>query len=282
MDLFTAATVFALIASPGYGDPGSATVDPGTPAPPEAPMTTGEAVAIPAEPTTSDPEAPAGETVVVIPAAPEATAPSVQPQPAPQAIVDPLPPPPEALPRAAIRSGPWRGRWWFSLRLGLGGPLPGGQRPARATATSIIGGADLGWRVNNWLGLGTGISDQAHDSEQATINTPSGPEGRVYYGHMLYWDVLFARVFLPVKRRFQPFAEIGGSLASYARPTDGHLLGGALRSGIGFDGWVTPNVTVGAIANYRYTVLEQKFADGSEKHPRGHGYQLLFELGFHW
>lgn len=282
MDLFTAAAVLALIASPGYGEPGVAPVDPAAPqAPPEAPAETAEVPAEPAAP--EDPAAPSSETVVVIPAAPGVTeGAAIEPTPAPQPIVDPLPAPPEALPRSAIRRGPWRGRYWLGLHLGLGGPLPGGQRPARATATSIVGGADLGWRVTNWLGLGTGISDQAHDSESVAVNTPDGQESRVYYGHMLYWDILFARVYAPFKRRFQPYVEVGGALASYARPTDGRLIGGALRSGVGFDGWVTPNVTVGAVANYRYTVLQQKFEDGSEKHPKGHSYQVLFELGFHW
>ncbi|MEZ4450622.1 MAG: hypothetical protein R3B09_14165, partial [Nannocystaceae bacterium] len=129
---------------------------------------------------------------------------------------------------------------------------------------------------------GFGISDQVHDSEDVKVNTPDGQVSQIHYGHMFYWDILYARIFMPTRRRFQPYAEIGGSLASYSRPTDGALLGGALRSGLGFDAWVTPFVTIGAIAQYRYTRLEQKFADGAVKHPGGHAYGVLFELGFHW
>jgi len=237
--------------------------------------------------------APSSETVEVIPASEPAAvaadgAPAgppveaeVTPLPVYQPIVEPIPAPPAPLSRKAIRSGPWRGRWWMGLRVGVAGPL-GGQAPARPSLGSISGGLDFGYRFNNWIGIGTGLSGHLHERVEVTEPTEYGPETRRLYGDMLFWDPLFARIFLPLKRRFQPFAEIGGGLAAHDRAEGGYILGGQLRSGVGFEGWLTPNLTLGLIGNYRYTRLNQKFSDGTVAHPVGHSYQAMAELGFHW
>ncbi len=234
-----------------------------------------------------------GETVLIVPATATGTgdvaivtegAPAqtdVTPQPVYRPIVDPLPAPPAPLSRRDIRTGPWRGRWWFGLRLGMTGPL-GGEAPARPSIGSITGGFDLGFRVNNMLGIGTGLTGQLHDSVEIIEDNGYGPEKRTIYGDMVFWDPLFVRVFVPLRRRFQPFAEIGGGLAAYDRAEGGHILGGQVRSGVGFEGWLTPNLTLGVIGNYRWTRLTQKFESGEDLHPIGHSYQALAELGFHW
>jgi len=243
-----------------------------TPAPAEAPLT----------------DASSGETVLIVPAtadgavaAAEPVQAEVAPQPVYRPVVDPIPAPPPPLSRKDIRKGPWRGRWWFGLRLGMTGPL-GGEAPARPSIGSVTGGFDLGYRINNMLGVGTGLTGQLHDSMEITEDTGYGLEKRKAYGDMVFWDPLFVRVFLPLKRRFQPFAEIGGGLAAYDRAEGGHILGGQIRSGVGFEGWLTPNLTLGVIGNYRWTRLTQKFASGEDLHPIGHSYQALAELGFHW
>jgi hypothetical protein len=260
-----------------------------TPAPVEtsptpAPVETSPTPA-PADPATA---ATGGETVSVVQAGDGATTTTtttttgeIKPKPARHVVMDPLPSPPPPVPRDRIRKGPWRGRWWAGLRIGLAGPIAG-DVPAKPTVGSVSGGFDLGYRVNNWLGIGTGFSGHLQDRAEVEEVTPAGVETRTVYGDMIFWDPLFARLYLPVKRRFQPFAEVGGGLASYERAEGGYILGGQLRGGVGFDGWVTSNITLGVIANYRLTRLNQKFADGAVAHPIGHSYQLLFELGFHW
>ncbi|MCB9568481.1 MAG: hypothetical protein H6710_14920 [Myxococcales bacterium] len=254
-----------------------------------APASETSPVPAPAAPAseTSPVPAPGGETVAVPPSEPTVVVETVQApaegaaKPVYQPIMDPLPAPPAPVSRSKIRRGPWRGRWWAGLRIGLTGPL-GGERPARPAAGAIGGGFDVGYRATNWLGIGTGISGQIHDEAEVQVNTAYGAETRTLYGNMIYWDPVFVRVFLPVKRRFQPFAEFGGGLASYERPAGGYLLGGQIRSGVGFDGWVSSNITLGVIANYRLTRLTQKFADDTAHFPIGHSYQVIAELGLHW
>ncbi len=267
-------------------------------APPSAEaLPAGESTSVVVVPETSPTPAPAeaaptgessGETVLIVPATAEGAVvqaeevpAEVAPQPVYRPVVDPLPAPPPPVSRKDIRTGPWRGRWWFGLRLGMTGPL-GGEAPARPSIGSVTGGFDLGFRVNNMLGIGTGLTGQLHDSMEITEDTGYGLEKRTVYGDMVFWDPLFVRVFLPLKRRFQPFAEIGGGLAAYDRAEGGHILGGQIRSGVGFEGWLTPNLTLGVIGNYRWTRLTQKFASGEDQHPVGHSYQALAELGFHW
>ena len=240
---------------------------------------------------------PAGESAVVVveaptsgaapaqvpvsAAAPVSAAPPAGASARRPAVIEPLPAPPAPLSRKAIQRGPWRGRFCLGARIGLIGPIAG-ERPARPTAIAFGGGADLGWRVNNWLGLGTGLSGQIHDAEYVTTITPLGPERRLYYGNMLHWDVAFARLFVPLRRRVQPFGEIGGGLASYERPTGGYLIGGQMRVGLGLEAWVSSNVTLGVIGGGRYTRLERRFAEGPSAHPAATSYQVVVELGFHW
>ncbi len=245
---------------------------------PTAPLPASEVAPVPEAPAPSD----TGETVLIVPATAagaEVVVPAadVGVEPVYHPVVDPIPPPPTPASRSDIRRGPWRGRWWMAMRVGITGPL-GGQVPARPSIGSLTGGLDLGYRFSNWLGVGTGISGQLHDRAEVTENG----EKRNRYGDMLFWDPLYLRVFMPLRRRVQPFVEVGGGLAAYQRPEGGYLVGGQLRSALGLEGWVTSNMTLGLIGNYRLTRLRQRFADAPTEHPVGHSYQILGELGLHW
>ncbi|HGG56552.1 MAG TPA: hypothetical protein ENK31_02020, partial [Nannocystis exedens] len=124
---------------------------------------------VPAEaPTGAD----AGETVLIVPATaagadPVVPAADVGVEPVYRPVIDPIPPPPAPVSRSDIRRGPWRGRWWMGMRVGITGPL-GGKAPARPSIGSLTGGVDLGYRLSNWLGVGTGISGQLHDRVEVT------------------------------------------------------------------------------------------------------------------
>lgn len=191
----------------------------------------------------------------------------------------PLPPPPASLDPGTIRRQPWRGRYWLGLRMGITGPL-GGERPGAPAVLSLGGGLDFGWRVNNVLGLGMGISGQVHNRMVfLERDAQTGQEvRRTANGRMLYWDALFARIHLPLKRRFQPYVEIGGGLARLARAEGGRSFGGQVRTALGLEGWVSTNVTLGFAAQYRLNALK----DGDRGVVVGHAMQGTFELGIHW
>lgn len=199
--------------------------------------------------------------------------------------VTPLPAPPKPLDPAKIRRQPWRGRYWLSFRMLLSGPLAG-ETPARPGVLSVGGGGDFGWRVNNVLGLGTGLSGQFHGrTETREIGTQDTK--RINNG-MLYWDALFARVFLPLRRRFQPYLEVGGGLArlkyhavgASGVPEATNYYGGQVRAALGFEGWVSTNVTLGLSALYRLNAFRD--LPGHAGWTIGHGMQGAIELGFHW
>lgn len=196
-----------------------------------------------------------------------------------QAIA-PLPAPPASLDPSTIRRQPWRGRWWLGLRIGINGPI-GGDTPARPTVLSLSGGADFGWRVGNVLGLGMGISGQAHNKLRLTVTDGYGDKTKqVFTGQMLYWDALFARIHLPLKGRFQPYLEVGGGLARLARAEGGKTYGGQMRGALGFEGWVTGNATLGFAATYRLNAMNETPHGGGWV--VGHALAGTFEVGYHW
>jgi len=193
----------------------------------------------------------------------------------------PLPPPPAPIDPAKIRRQPWRGRYWVALRMSITGPVAG-IHPAAPSVLALGGGADVGWRVGNVLGLGMGLSGQTHNLrllESKDLNT--GLEGkRTYKGQMLYWDALFARVHLPLKRRFQPYVEAGIGLARLAHAAGGRSYGPQVRAALGLEGWVSSNVTLGFAGTYRLNALNH--VPEREGWVIGHAMQGTFELGLHW
>lgn len=191
----------------------------------------------------------------------------------------PLPPPPRPVDPATIRHQPWRGRYWLALRMSMTGPV-GGERPAMPSVLSLGGGADFGWRVGNVLGLGMGLSGQIHNRlsfEERDLETGQ-EQRRIANGRMLYWDALFARIHLPLKKRFQPYVELGGGLARLAQAQGGRSFGGQMRTAIGLEGWVSTHVTLGVAAMYRLNALK----DADRGVVVGHAMQGVFELGLHW
>ena len=193
----------------------------------------------------------------------------------------PLPPPPAPVDPAKIRRQPWRGRYWLALRMSITGPVAG-VHPAAPSVLALGGGADVGWRIGNVLGLGMGLSGQTHNLrllESKDLNT--GIEGkRTYKGQMLYWDALFARVHLPLKRRFQPYVEAGIGLARLAHAAGGRSYGPQVRAALGLEGWVSNNLTLGFAGTYRLNALNH--VPEREGWVIGHAMQGTFELGLHW
>jgi hypothetical protein len=226
------------------------------------------------------------------PLAPPPGASAPQPPPAPGVTeprpvdlggmsVAPLPPPPASLDPRTARRQPWRGRYWLAVRVGITGPV-GGERPAAPSVLSLLGGADFGVRVGNVLGLGMGLSGNIHNRVRLSVTDPSS--GNLYAetrnGRMLYWDALFARLHLPLKKRFQPYAEIGGGLARLARGEGGRSFGAQMRAALGVEGWVSDTVTMGFAGMYRMNAIHD--VQGGKGWVLGHAMQGVFEIGFHW
>lgn len=195
--------------------------------------------------------------------------------------ITPLPPPPATLNPRTIRRQPWRGRYWFGLRVGLTGPV-GGERPAAPSVLSLLGGADIGWRVGNVLGLGMGISGNIQNRVRLTLTDPDtgNQVQQTHNGRMLYWDALFVRLHLPLKKRFQPYADIGGGLARLARGEGGRSYGAQMRAAIGIEGWVSSTVTMGFAGVYRLNAIHD--VQGGQGWIVGHAMQGVFDVGFHW
>lgn len=244
-------------------------------APPSAPSETLPATPAPTPYAGTQPTAPAPGAYPT---------PGAPPQPAPSGFdfggqsLTPLPPPPARLDPARINPQPWRGRYWFGARLLVTGPL-GGEVPARPNLLTISGGADFGVRIHNILGLGMGLSGHAQNRVRATVMELGGNEKRVLTATALYWDALFARIYAPVRKRFQPYVDVGGGLSRVDRAIEGRVYGAQMRLGLGFDGWITRNVTLGVAGVYRLNALNDRAAG---RWIVGHAMHGVVELGFHW
>lgn len=193
--------------------------------------------------------------------------------------VEPLPPPPPPVDPATIKVDPWRGRFWFAPRLLLTGPI-GGDKPARPTLLTIGGGLDFGVRLSNRWGLGLGLSGQTHTSIRATI--PGTTDKTIRNGGMFFFDPLFVRMYF-LKKRFQPLIEFGAGYARARMPLGDIHHGAQIRAGIGFDGWVSSQVTIGFTTVYRMIALSMPQDGITPAHwSIGHALQGALQLGFHW
>jgi hypothetical protein len=238
---------------PGEGQPQA---EPGTP-----------------EEETSDPEAGAVELT------PEPTS-GEKPGPTPTAAAGgqgyvPLPAPPPPEDPDSIEREPWRGRFWIDMRIDVTAPLAG-DPPAEGNVVSGGGTLGFGWRITNWVGLTLGISQLVHDAEDVPVLDPYGNRVLVReYGYLTVFDFLVGRFFLPVKGRFQPFVETGGGGALRLPPShdEDESFGWQVRGGLGFDGWVGRNFTLGVVAAYRLVGLEGTL---------GHALQVGGGAGAHW
>jgi hypothetical protein len=185
--------------------------------------------------------------------------------------VTPLPAPPPPVPVSAIPKFDWRGIGWLSLRLTVTGPI-GGSYPARTSVVSLGGAVEGGWRINQIVGLGLGLSRQPHEVIRQTGFDDSSIVRR---GTLTSWDIAFVRLFAPVRGRVDPFLDLGGGMAFLdpAREGEPFEYGGMARGSVGFDAWVAKNLTIGASGLYRATFLRDSI---------GHAVQGAVELALHW
>lgn len=186
----------------------------------------------------------------------------------------PLPGPPPAEDSSTIGRGPWRGRGWLGLGLGISIPL-GGTRPAAGDVVGAVGELTLGWRVLPFLGFHTSLSTFPHDAEQRTIVAPDGTSiEEVDFGRITAFDLATARFFVPRPRRVEPWAEIGGGVGIRRSPFDARRRAvGLARLGVGLDLWLAPNFSIAASTAYRLTTLGKAV---------GHGMRAGLDLGIHW
>ncbi|MDC0720041.1 hypothetical protein [Nannocystis bainbridge] len=193
--------------------------------------------------------------------------------------VEPLPAPPTPADPAKIKRDSWRGRYWIAPRLLISGPI-GGDKPARPTLLTIGGGFDFGVRINNRLGVGMGMSGQTHTSVRTTL--PGTTDKTIKNGGMFFWDPVFVRVYF-MKKRFQPLMEFGVGYARAKMPLGDVLHGAQIRAGLGFDAWVSQQVTIGFTTVYRMIALHMP-KDGitPSRWEVGHALQGALQLGLHW
>lgn len=193
--------------------------------------------------------------------------------------VEPLPAPPAPADPSKIRRDSWRGRFWIAPRLTITGPI-GGDKPARPTLLTIGGGFDFGVRLNNWIGLGMGLSGQTHTSVRMSL--PGSTDKTIKNGGMLFFDPVFVRLYF-LKKRFQPLLEFGVGYARAKMPIGDPLHGAQIRAGVGFDAWVSNQVTIGFTTVYRMIALNMPRDGVSAPHWEvGHALQGVLQLGLHW
>jgi hypothetical protein len=185
--------------------------------------------------------------------------------------VAPLPPAPPPVDPSKIPRGDWRGVGWLSLRVLVSGPLYG-DAPARPTVISLGGGAEGGWRIRQWIGLGAGFSRQPHEIYRQDV--PDAPAVLTRRGYLTAWDIAFVRLFAPVRGRVDPYVDVGGGLAFFDPARDrASLVGGTVRGSIGIDAWLTRQLTLGLAGTYRVNFVDETV---------GHAWQAALELGVHW
>jgi hypothetical protein len=185
--------------------------------------------------------------------------------------VAPLPPAPPPVSPSTIPRGSWRGIGWLAIRMHVTGPIAG-ETPGRPTVISLGGGAEGGWRIRQWVGIGAGFARQPHEVYRADV--PDAPATIDRRGYMTNWDIAFVRLYAPVPGRVDPYIDVGGGLAFFDPARDrASLVGGAVRGSIGLDVWITRSVTLGLAGLYRANFVDETV---------GHAWQGALELAVHW
>ncbi len=245
-----------------------------TVAPPASPPPAAGGAAADQPSPASPPPATGGAADQPPPASPPPAAGGAAPAAAGGPGMTPLPPPPPAEPTRRIRRGPWRGVGWFGGRAELVVPL-GGKQPARGEVVSGGGGLEFGWRMKNFLALRTGMSLAVHDAEVGRVEDVYGNRyTAIEYGQLLGFELLAIRGYLPVTTRFQPYLDAAGGLGLwFPAATDRTEVGGLGRFALGFEGWVSPNFTLGLETAYRLYALDES---------TGHFLTLGGHLAVHW
>ncbi len=185
--------------------------------------------------------------------------------------VAPLPAPPPAVPVETIGRGRWSGVGWLSARLLVTGPIAG-TSPAWPTVIALGGGAEGGWRIRQWIGLGSAFTRQPH--EQYRVDVPDASAVIDYRGYMSAWDVAFVRLFAPVRGRVDPFIDLGGGLSFFDPARNRRtLLGGTVRASAGLEVWLARSLTLGLTGIYRANFLDDTI---------GHSWQAAIDFGLHF
>jgi len=199
----------------------------------------------PAAPADADPEGGAEPQEV----SEEVSAPSLEGQPLPEA-------PARVDPGTLERDG-WRGKGFFQIHIAAMVPL-GGERPGAGTVVSAGGGVQLGWRLHRVLALGVGLTTFLHDHGESLAVDSAGETVEVRdFGRLTLFDPVFARFFVPTRRKVEPRFDIGPLLGSYRPPFDGgpSFVGG-VRFGAGLDVWIGPAFSLDFGVDPRIVVIE--------------------------
>jgi hypothetical protein len=185
--------------------------------------------------------------------------------------VAPLPPAPPPVDPKTIQRGGWRGVGWLSLRVLASGPIYG-TPPGRPTVISLGGGAEGGWRIRQWIGIGAGFTRQPHELYRQDL--PDAPAVLTRRGYMTAWDIAFVRLYAPVRGRVDPFIDVGGGMTFFDPARErASVAGGTVRASVGFDAWITRQLTLGVTGIYRVNFVDESI---------GHAWQAAIELGVHW
>ncbi|GEM_PF-3551376 len=186
----------------------------------------------------------------------------------------PLPASPARDDPSTIRPGPWRGTGWLSAGLTVGGSLAG-SRPATTNLVAVGGSGELGFRVSNWLGIGSSVSRQIHDEEISRFTYADGSRPETHHrGYLTAFDFLLFRFFLPSEGRIQPWLDVGAGIV-FRQPPRAELseVGFTGRGSLGLDLWVSRQVTLSPQITYRANVF-----DGSQ----GHSLRAELAIAAHW
>lgn len=252
------------------------TEEPSAPPPTADPDVAGDDVAPPptAEAQESNEEPAPDPQPAGLPAAPLPPPDPVAPRAVGGSVLTPLPKAPAAEDPSTITAGPWRGRGWLGLGLGVSVPV-GGQVPAAGSVVAAVGEVTLGWRLNRVLALHTSLSSFAHDAAQRTVFASDGTSfEEVEFGRITAFDLVTARVFLPRPRRVEPWAELGVGVGIRRPAFEARRRAvGLARLGLGVDLWLAPSFTLGASASYRLSIIGDAV---------GHGLRTGVDLGVHW
>lgn len=234
--------------------PATAAVDgqpPGlAPVPVDAPPAT-----VPPETTPTAPTGTGAPPEVAAPSAPGA--PPVAPADPPEAVGSDEPPLPPAPPPATgrIRRGGYTGVGWFALRFALeGGLLPAGRRTLAAGL-----GFEGGWRPHRWFGLLTRFASWGSTVDARVVQDEAGDAVTVRDAGILNaWDVLGMRVFVPLRGRLEPSADLSSGFAVERRPFDPRRTWATVRIGAGLGIWVARTVTLRMEASWRLLALRNE------------------------
>lgn len=157
----------------------------------------------------------------------------------------PLPEAPPRVDPGTLDRHAWRGIGFFQIHVGAIVPL-GGRRPGAGTVTAAGGGVQLGWRIRPVVALGVGLTTFLHDHAETLATDSGGNTVEVRdFGRMTLFEPLFARFFVPTKRRVEPRFDVGALLGTYRPPIEGSpQLAGGIRVGAGLDVWIGPSFSL--------------------------------------